>query len=332
MDATKIEKIRYWISSNSPKWMFEIAVKGRAIYKSIKYPEKRKTFGPLNPDKTFYVIRLVPPGTGFLANYNYVLGYMKYALDKGWHPVIDMENYATLYQEDEPYNDTRNVWEYYFEQPLDVSSGKRYSLDEVYKSKNVVLAKGDAKYAYTNSMEDDVLKWKYELSKLIPFNKKTQDHIASVKSAYFPKSGKTLAVSTRQTDMKKRIIGHPIPTTTEEMVEIAKNHMSMWKMDNVYVKAEEEKTIDYFSTHIDNLYYSEAQRIVNYDYKGGTMIVMSNNRISKADSLLDYLTDIAIMSECDAIIGDMNNGIMTAIIWNGNKYQHYEILENEIWK
>lgn len=42
-----------------------------------------------------------------------MLGYTKYAFDKGWIPVVDMENYETLYQEENPVNGTRNVWEYF---------------------------------------------------------------------------------------------------------------------------------------------------------------------------------------------------------------------------
>ena len=126
MTPQKIEKIRFWFGRKATRWIFAIAVFFRHIYKALKYPEIKKCFGELNPDKTFFVIRLAPPATGFLANYNYVLGYMKYAFDKGWIPVVDMENYASLYQEEGPVNGTRNVWEYFFEQPYDEKTSKRY--------------------------------------------------------------------------------------------------------------------------------------------------------------------------------------------------------------
>ena len=48
-------------------------------------------------------------------------------------PVVDMENYPTIYNEKKKINGTKNAWEYYFE-PV-----SKYSLNEVYKSQNVFI-------------------------------------------------------------------------------------------------------------------------------------------------------------------------------------------------
>ena len=120
-----LDKMRSWIPAHAPEWVFKASMAVWEAYKNLTMPEQKKSFGNKNPDKTFFVIRLYPPAAGFLADYNYVLGYMKYAYDNGWIPVVDMQNYQTLYNEDHPIHGTTNVWEYFFEQPLDPATGKQ---------------------------------------------------------------------------------------------------------------------------------------------------------------------------------------------------------------
>ncbi len=332
MKPQKIEKIRYWMGSKLPGWMFNIAVFFRQTYKAIKMPEKRKKFGELNPDKTFYVIRLCPPATGFLANYNYVLGYMKYAYEKGWIPVVDMENYGTLYQEDEPYNGTRNVWEYFFEQPWDPVTCRRYTLEEVYKSKNVVLGKADVQSMYDASLKDEVLKWQYEMSLRVPFKPDMQAYVDEVAEVTLPKGVKVLGVPTRGSEQKKRIIGHAIAMNVDEILPIIKQKCLEWKFQHVFVKAEEEETIAFLEKELDNVYYTKCERIKNYDSKKDVNASMAQQTISRADSLKNYLADIKILSMCTAILGTENNGLTTAIIWNGGKFEQREVIDTGVWE
>ena len=95
-----LDKMRSWIPAHAPEWVFKASMAVWEAYKNLTMPEQKKSFGNKNPDKTFFVIRLYPPAAGFLADYNYVLGYMKYAYDNGWIPVVDMQNYQTLYNEE----------------------------------------------------------------------------------------------------------------------------------------------------------------------------------------------------------------------------------------
>ena len=166
-----LDKMRSWIPAHAPEWVFKASMAVWEAYKNLTMPEQKKSFGNKNPDKTFFVIRLYPPAAGFLADYNYVLGYMKYAYDNGWIPVVDMQNYQTLYNEDHPIHGTTNVWEYFFEQPLDPATGKRYTLEEVYQSKNVILSNGsDQRCNFTGDKDPEVLKWQHEMAERAPFN------------------------------------------------------------------------------------------------------------------------------------------------------------------
>jgi hypothetical protein len=61
------------------------------------------------------------------------LGHLQIAKKYKFTPVIDMENYPTIYNEKKIINKTYNSWEYYFKKV------SKYKLDEVYKSKNVII-------------------------------------------------------------------------------------------------------------------------------------------------------------------------------------------------
>ena len=103
------------------------------------------SFGSKNPNKTFYVIRR-SPGAGMFSNLTFVLNHLKIAIEKKFIPIVDMENYPTIYNESNKINGTKNSWLYYFEQ---VSN---YSLEEVYKSKNVLITKNTFYKSFTHKI------------------------------------------------------------------------------------------------------------------------------------------------------------------------------------
>ena len=92
-----------------------------------------KSFGSLNSTKKFYIIRRFPTA-GLFSNITFVLNHLKICDEMGLIPIIDMYNYPTLYNEYNNLNKTKNAWEYFFERL------NNYTLEEVYKSKNVFLS------------------------------------------------------------------------------------------------------------------------------------------------------------------------------------------------
>ena len=91
-----------------------------------------KSFGDLNKDKIFYVIKR-SPGTGLFSNVTFVLNHLKICKNNNFIPVIDMDNFKTIYNENKKIKNTNNAWEYYFEKLND------FTLEEVYQSQNVFI-------------------------------------------------------------------------------------------------------------------------------------------------------------------------------------------------
>ena len=70
----------------------------------------------MSPEQSSYVIWRTH-GAGFWSIVASTLAHCDIATQEGLVPVVDMENHASVYQEDAPVRGTRNVWEYYFQQP-----------------------------------------------------------------------------------------------------------------------------------------------------------------------------------------------------------------------
>ncbi len=106
-------------------------------------PGYLRSFGSANPDKTFYVIWRDSLGSGFFSNFTQVISHMQRAEELGMIPVVDFENFRTLYNVPSPINGSRNAWEYYFH-PV-----SPYPLREVYGSRRVYFCNGDYPRGYT---------------------------------------------------------------------------------------------------------------------------------------------------------------------------------------
>jgi len=104
-------------------------------YISNKFNELKleyRCYGNKNPNKFFYIIRR-SPGAGFFSNLNFVIHNLLICDQLKMIPVVDMENYQTYYNCKIKIKNSYNSWNYYFE-PV-----SKYSLKDVYQSKNVVI-------------------------------------------------------------------------------------------------------------------------------------------------------------------------------------------------
>ena len=98
-------------------------------------PNKVYSFGSKNIRKKFYVIKRNFNATGMFSNVTFVVDHINYALKLKKIPIIDMENYPTVYNEKKFIKNKKNSWDYYFE------AISNYKLKDVYNSSNVCFSK-----------------------------------------------------------------------------------------------------------------------------------------------------------------------------------------------
>jgi hypothetical protein len=306
------------------------------LIRKIKLYEKlgsdKKVFGDKYPDKTFYVIRRDPPGSGLFSNYHWVLGHVLYAIDRHYTPVVDMENYKTYYNEETAIDGTYNAWEYYFKQPSE------YTLNDVYHSKNVILA--DANYYFHDKIpfpysKKHIHKFNLFINKYLQFNEKTKNYIEVQSEKYFNSRKNILGVLYRGTDYQPDCSpkGHFIPASLDEIITKTKELYNEWNMEWVYLETEEDMAIKEFQKDFDDVLITTVHpRIVNYDKTmGGVPSIGFGRKNDKFLNGLDYIADTVLLSKCDALIASKNGGSMAAIELNGNRYKHKYIFEKGVY-
>src|SRR5688572_6872257 len=125
-----------------------------------------------------------------------------------------MQNYKTFYSEDTPVNGTLNAWEYFFEQPAE------YGLDEVYRSRNVILA--EMRYLYEKvpkilESREQIEFFHNVASRHLKINGTARSSIAAAKKALFQERKNILGVQYRGTDYRYTA-RHPITPSIETTI------------------------------------------------------------------------------------------------------------------
>lgn len=144
-------------------------------------------------------------GAGFWSIVASTLAHCDIAERRNCVPVVDMESHPTVYQEDAPINNTKNFWEYYFEQP----AGR--SLDGI--GDDPLVIDGTIPKGYPREIGDDTYRnlWqKYA---------RLQPHISERISATLSSldiSSTTLGVHFRGQEMRTAI-GHKFPPTMKQI-------------------------------------------------------------------------------------------------------------------
>jgi hypothetical protein len=209
------------------------------------YTYNINSFGNLNKNKIFYVIRR-SPGTGLFSNLTFVLNHILIAKKFGFIPVVDMKNFITIYNEKNSIYDTQNAWEYYFK-PI-----SNYSLDEVYKSYKVVFC--DNKFYSTfcyNIEKNDSMKKIFQNE--IKFNDKIYNEFKYIQKKNY--KGKILGIHFRGTSYKSSP-GHPFPATTKQMINLTNRLIKKYKFKKIFLATEEESYLKVFKEEFkDKLIY-----------------------------------------------------------------------------
>lgn len=203
------------------------------ILKNLKLEEK--SFGKLNPDKIFYIIKRTP-GTGMFSNITFVLNHLKICKKFDFIPIIDMENFPTIYNEKKTFKNNRNAWNYYFK------NLNNFTLDEVYKSKNVLITNNKFFHFFSYNIDKD-----HEMSALLRSEIKLNPYL---EKSYFKVKQKfnnenVLGIHFRGTSYK-RSPGHPLPATKKQMYELTKKIIKKNKIDKIFLVTEEQNYLDFF--------------------------------------------------------------------------------------
>ena len=191
---------------------------------------------------TFYIIRRADKDVGLFSNYIVFAGEIRYAMSKGYLPVIDMQNYPNSYLEPEMIGKV-NAWEYYFCQPVGID------LETAYNGRNVILSSGGGeknrptdKSAYFDDRNGILTEWRMLVKLgLLRVQPSLYEEIISVRQKLFADNDRVLGVHLRSTDYDAtRPYAHPIQPPIEYALTKVVEKFNEWHCNKIFLATEDK--------------------------------------------------------------------------------------------
>lgn len=294
------------------------------IYDFFHYPSLRKrrvSFGSLNNDRIFYVIRPYENSNeGLMSLLLNVCRHIFYCEKKNYIPVVDFKNYKTQYS-----HNGNNVWEDYFE-PI-----SPYSLEEVYSSKNVILCglspTRENLFEPSNRFtEKEVEIARRIISKYVRPNKQVLNLVEKEQKLF--NFEKTLGLYLRGTDyLATKPKGHYKQPTPEQTFDRVDEVLTLKDLNCIFLVTEDKTIFESVQKK-----YKGTIRTTTFDsfidnYDGKSLLCDFNKNNSDPDSIykngLYYLTKILLLSRCSYIIGGNTCGSWASIIFSNTKNWYF---------
>jgi len=308
-NSKKINLIKYFFSDHIAQPLFK---------KKINLDNDPKydffSYGNNNPNKIFYVIRR-SPGAGLFSNLIYVVNHLLIAEKHDFIPIIDMENYPTIYNENKIINHTKNSWLYYFE-PV-----SKYSLHEVYRSKNVILSKNKFYESFTHEIFKSKILLK--LSKKIIIKKYIKQKVKNFLKKNSINKYNTLGIHYRGTSYKDSA-NHPFPPTYKQLVTKINKLIKENNFKKIFFATEDREMFDLILKKYENriIFFNSFRSFKddafkkynrpNHRFKLGEEILIESLILAECHTFLYVQTNVSTfvryLRKKDQVLIPLNNG------------------------
>lgn len=318
----KIKKIfNYWAIrkgiNNNCLYQKLIKLNYRLFHSSEQL--KKVSFGDLNADKTFFVIQLTDK-SGIFSTLGNALAAMKWAEENAYVPVIDMVD-------EEAREGDGSFFKYFI-------SKASFSLEEVYKSRNVILSGvekyPDAKagFGYLYDKESARMMKNY-IETHIGFS---EEVIKNVKKEEALLDENTLGVFLRGTDyVAMEPYYHPIQPQLEEVIDSVNDFMQTHEVSRIFLVTEDWGIYIKFKERFGKLLYiSGGEEHFIKNYSGKTYIADCIKDTYSQN--LEYITRIILLARCRWLIASITNGSKMAIWLNGAVFEETFLFEKGYYR
>jgi hypothetical protein len=326
--------------------------KQRIKWEDLEFPEEHVKNGENYPDKLFYIVRRYIKYEGICSVINSCIGHflyieeMKKNTQKEIVPIIDMLHYhSDLWMMDE----TQNDWELFFEQPQLV-----YGFNDIEKAQNVLLGSSFrifVNYETIYFYEDQIKLCNNIYQKYIHANIALKKNIRLWKDKLFLDNRKIIGCFMRMgiaagkdieknlEEEKKKELGaelfegwnmkyYPDCPTKQEIVCIIRKYLAQWDATHVFVSIDDEETLEYIKEELGDVILSIPRNRPQFYDRGAPKLEIYEKKFievegaERYDRNLGYLTEIYLLSQCQSFLCGRSSGAATAVIINGNQYQH----------
>ena len=273
-----------------------------------------------NPNEpTYYIIRRMNENTQLSEMYRVVMGHVRYALSKGWLPVVDMQNYPNLYLSPEKLG-KENSWEYYFEQPF------RFGLGQAYNGANVILSNGDCVKPYPDysmnlaqKKNDELIEWRMLIKmRLMRIRPEITEKISAMREKIFSPEDILLGVLLRGGNHPERKIkGHPIPPPAEFAANAINEKFKDWECSKILLVTEDASIVELFKNNF-------GDKCVSLDQIYAVCYDTEENHDAQDEYLLKgkkHLAQMILLSGCNSFIAE-KCGDTAGTLLLAKKFEH----------
>ncbi len=294
----------------------------RAFY-NYRWRERLIHNGNRYPDKTFYVIRRHASSAGLFSFISTNLGSIRYALEKGYTPVIDMmSSPSPMLTKDEV--GKVNAWELFFKQPCG------YGLDDIKDAGNVVLSSIETPDSFpdfrTLSNADEIALWTDLMHKYVTLTPEIEKECDKYIAEHF--SGKkVLGILCRGTDyLMSKPSGHPVQPEPEQVITDAKHLLEKYGIDLIYLATEDLNIWEAFNKAFPGIVIS-FQKSHFTTSASENINEIANKTHSPFERNKEYLSSIHILSRCNYFLAGATSGSIGALLMSpGFEYQKLYML------
>jgi hypothetical protein len=281
----------------------------------IARPVRVRSFGPENPGKIFYVIWREKGQTGLFSIVTSTLCHLHIARQLGMVPVVDMEHFRSLYNEDHPVEGTYNSWEYYFK-PV-----SPYSLEEVYNSKTVAFCDGryPSGYAFWLTEAPELQDVYRSYVRIQPSIEEFVDHFEAENFA----GARVLGIHFRGQEFRTTPI-HPLPATPRQMITRARELLSQGGYEKIFVVTEEQAYLSLlkrvFGSRVIHTHAFRTTEVNAYE-----MYARPNHKYLLG---LEVLRDALLLGRCNALLCAGSNVAEFAQLYSAGRYDMVSKIDN----
>lgn len=283
------------------------------LFHNICY-ECLASFGKQNLDRKFYLIRCPQSEMGLWAVINYVIFHIEKAIELNREPVVDWQFYPNNYFSEDDEVGKINVWECFFEQTSEVT------LDEVYRSYDVLMSNGDWDADNSDLSDGDFRKRKhYLVEKYLHLNVDMQDELALRKQELGFDKYKILGVKCRGTDfIASKPKYHAMVPDNNTTITTIEKYIDEWNgFDKIFVCTEDKSILEELKSYFgEKLIYLDINRVTLNE--NVWLSDVFDKQKTKIRDMKDYLIETYLLASCGSLIAPRVGGTIGAVRIRGN--------------
>ncbi len=260
--------------------------------------------GLFDPGKMIYVITIKSASFGMCSQLTVMMNRLNFADRLGMIPCIKWCE-SDLYQEKEPVQGTRNVFEYYFEPVCGITDYKAETgrfvvyddLDAHYGFDWIHIPMVDRDYQYT---EADLERYADLMNQYIRLRPEIEQQFLDEREALF-QGKKVLGVHGRGGDMKLAFLSHPLCVTSVEYIEETDKAMQEIGAELIFLATDDNEILEAFWQHFQDwvVYYDD---VIRTSGRLHNCLVETDRPLHRYKLGLEILRDVYTLASCDGLI------------------------------